>query len=125
MADKPRLLVVDDDPEVCGFLQDAAGSLGFEVRSVSDPHKADDLYRAFQPNIIVLDLVMPERDGIQIMRFLAAEGCEALIALMSGHDQPMVRRAVSLGEALGLTLAEPLRKPIQLADLRSVLKKIA
>ncbi|MCH8189079.1 MAG: response regulator [Proteobacteria bacterium] len=124
MADKPRLLAIDDDPEVCEFLEDAVGSLGFEVRSVSDPHEVDDVYRAFQPTAIVLDLVMPERDGIQILRFLATEGCEAPIALISGHDQPMVRRAISLGEALGLNLTEPLRKPIQLADLRSVLKKI-
>lgn len=125
MADKPRLLVIDDDPEVCEFLEDAAGPLDVEVRSVSDPHEVDDVYRTFQPAVIVLDLVMPERDGIQILRFLAAEGCEALIALMSGYDQTMVRRAISLGEALGLNLTEPLRKPIRLADLRSVLKKVA
>ncbi len=125
MADKPRLLAIDDDPEVCEFLENAAGRLGFEVRSISDPHEADVVYRAFQPTVIVLDLVMPERDGIQILRFLATEGCEALIALISGHDQPMARRAISLGEALGLHLTEPLRKPIRLADLRSVLKKVA
>ena len=125
MADKARLLAIDDDPEVCEFLEDAGASMGFEVRALSDPHEVDDLYRAFQPTFIVLDLVMPERDGIQILRFLATAGCEALITLMSGHDQPMVRRAVSLGEALGLSLTEPLRKPIRLADLQSVLKKVA
>ena len=125
MADKPRLLAIDDDPEVCEFLEDAAGSLGFEVRSVSNPQEGDDVYRAIQPTVIALDLVMPERDGIQVLRFLAAEGCEALIAMMSGPDQPMVHRAISLGEALGLNLTEPLRKPIRLADLRSVLKKVA
>ncbi|MCH8110345.1 MAG: response regulator [Proteobacteria bacterium] len=125
MAEKPRLLAIDDDPKVCKFLEDAAGPLGFEVRSVSDPHEVDDVYRAFQPTVIVLDLAMPERDGIQILRFLAAEGCDAPIALMSGYDQPMMRHAISLGEALGLNLTEPLRKPIRLADLRSVLKKVA
>jgi len=124
MAEKPRLLAIDDDPQVCDFLGEAAGRLGFELRTVSDPHEVDDVYHAFQPTVIVLDLVMPERDGIQILRFLAEEGCEALIALMSGYDQPMVRRAVSLGEALGLKLTEPLRKPIRLGDLRSVLKKV-
>lgn len=67
---------------------------------------------------------MPERDGIQILRFLAAEGSDALIALMSGYDQPMGRRAISLGQALGLNLAEPLSKPIRLADFQTVLKKV-
>ncbi len=123
MADKPRLLAIDDDPVVCGFLERAAGSMGLEVRSVTDPHKVDDVYRAYQPTVIILDLVMPERDGIQILRFLAEEKCKAPIALMSGHDQQMVRRAISLGEALGLNLTEALRKPIRLADLRSVLQK--
>ncbi len=123
MADKPRLLAIDDDPEVCGFLEGAAGSMGLEVRSVTDPHKVDDVYRAYRPTVIILDLVMPERDGIQILRFLAEEKCEAPIAMMSGHDQQMVRRAISLGEALGLNLTEALRKPIRLADLRSVLQK--
>lgn len=124
MADKPRLLAIDDDPEVCEFLADAAGPLGFNVKAISDPQKLDDIYRTFQPAVIILDLVMPERDGIQILRFLAAEGCESRIALMSGYDQPMVRRAASLGEALGLKLTESLTKPIRLAELRSVLKKV-
>lgn len=124
MADNPRLLVIDDDPEVCEFLEVAAGSLNFVVRSVSKPDQVDGAYRAFQPTVIFLDLIMPERDGIQVLRFLAGEKCEALILLMSAFDQPMVRRATSLGEALGLNLSEPLHKPVRLEDLRTVLKII-
>ena len=125
MADKQRLLVIDDDPGVCEFLEDAARSLGFDVRSVSNPKQVDDLYRSFRPGVIVLGLVMPNRDGIQILRFLAAEGCQARITLTSGFDQPMVRHAVRLGEALGLKLTEPLHKPIRLAEIQSTLKKVA
>jgi len=125
MADRLRLLVIDDDIGVCASVQDAADHLGFDAKSVSDPGKVDEVYRTFQPAIILLDLVMPKRDGIEILRFLAAEGCEALIAMMSGHGQPIIDNAVRLGEALGLNLAEPLRKPFRLADLRSTLKKVA
>ena len=125
MSDRLRLLVIDDDTGVCATLEDAAGHLGFKAKSVSDPGKIDEVYRTFQPAVILLDLTMPKRNGFQILRFLAAERCEALIAMMSGHDQPMIDRAIRLGEALGLNLTVPLRKPFRLADLQSTLKKVA
>ena len=69
MVKASRLLVIDDDAEVCEYLENAARPLGFDVRTVTDPDGVDEIYRTYQPTVVVLDLVMPERDGIQICGF--------------------------------------------------------
>jgi CheY-like chemotaxis protein len=64
---KRRILAVDDEK---GFLDTLAMNLedlNFEVRSESDPTKALDTAREFHPHIILLDIVMPEVDGLQLL----------------------------------------------------------
>ena len=71
--------------------------------------------------MICLDLAMPGSDGIEMLRFLAAEECRARILVVSGYNSAMVQMAVRLGEALGLEMAGVLGKPIRIADLRNLL----
>jgi CheY-like chemotaxis protein len=99
MPQKHRLLVVDD-------LRDAAESLarilayrGHEVEYVTEPKKVMDVARRLRPELVFLDLGMPEMDGYEIARMLRAEfGFEAmrLVALTAwGRDEDRVstRRA--------------------------------
>lgn len=119
-----RLLILDDDPDICDFVKDVAQELGF---CVIVPSLAADLpgnLTSFEPSAIFLDLMMPEMDGIEVIRRLGDEGSEAQIVLASGQDRQVLQTAKRLAEKRGLKVVAALRKPVQLHDLKVALKSI-
>jgi CheY-like chemotaxis protein len=72
-----RLLVVDDEPEICEFIRNVAETTGYEVAVSHNHRQFRSLYEEFNPSAIVLDLRMPEGDGVELLRYLADLGCQA------------------------------------------------
>ena len=66
--------------------------------------------------------MMPDMDGIEVLRYLAGRECGASIVIMSGHNSTMLGGAERLGAGLGLNICGSLRKPFRLKDLRSALR---
>jgi EAL domain-containing protein (putative c-di-GMP-specific phosphodiesterase class I) len=60
-------------------------------------------------------------DGVEVLRFLAGQSCQAQILLVSGMDHKVIGTAMQLGKARGLNMLGILQKPIQLADLEDML----
>ena len=118
------LFVVDDEPAICTLIQRIAEGCGYPVAVASDPAKFKQQFQAVAPSVICLDLAMPGSDGIEVLRFLAAQGCSARLLIISGYQSAMVQMAVRLGEALGLEIAGLLSKPIRIAELRSLLLQL-
>ena len=58
-----RVLVVDDDPSIQGFLAEALADEGYEVRTASNGREALAVLEIWRPDLILLDLMMPEMDG--------------------------------------------------------------
>ena len=58
-----RILVVDDDPSIQGFLAEALADEGYGVRTAANGREALAVLRAWRPDLILLDLMMPEMDG--------------------------------------------------------------
>ena len=115
------LFVIDDEPAICALIQRVAEGCGYPVAVASDPALFRQQFRAVEPSVICLDLAMPGSDGIEILRFLAAQRCTAKVLVISGYNSAMVQMAVRLGQALGLEMAGVLAKPIRLAELRNLL----
>lgn len=63
MPDGRRVLVVDDDPIIQGFLLDALSDEGYEVRTAVNGRDALEVADGWRPDLIVLDLMMPVMDG--------------------------------------------------------------
>jgi len=71
---KPKkILVVDDEPDVTDLLAYTLKSKGLQVETVNDPHASIGLARSFVPDLVILDVMMPELNGIQICRMLRAD----------------------------------------------------
>ena len=115
------LFVIDDEPAICALIKRIGEACGYAVAVASDPALFKQQYRAVAPSVICLDLAMPGADGIELLRYLAAEGCRARVLVISGYNSTMVQMAVRLGEALGVEIAGVLAKPIRLAELRNLL----
>lgn len=71
---KPRkILVVDDEPDVTDLLAYALKAKGFAVETVNNPNAGIGLARTFMPDLVILDVMMPELNGIQICRMMRAD----------------------------------------------------
>jgi EAL domain-containing protein (putative c-di-GMP-specific phosphodiesterase class I)/FixJ family two-component response regulator len=116
-----RLLVIDDDPDMCALVVHAAGSAGVEARSATS---FKEFQAALGPDIgvIVIDLMMPEVDGIEVLRYLSDEKYSREIILISGYDKKVLNVAAQLATTLGLDVRASLQKPLNARQLRDVLK---
>lgn len=121
MTTAGNILVIDDDDDVRAFVCDAAAGLGLPCTATSDPRALLELLVP-DTTLILLDLMMPGMDGIEVMRLLAARHCKARIVLMSGIGERVLETAEKLAHSLGLCLAGHLQKPFRLAELEHVLR---
>jgi EAL domain-containing protein (putative c-di-GMP-specific phosphodiesterase class I) len=120
-----RLLVIDDEIDICELIGDVAETRGFEVKTISDPSLVEQSLIEFKPNSIMLDLMMPGTDGVELLRTLGdhIKGCA--IVLMSGHDVRVLNSAKRLGSAHGINVIGILEKPIEVPTLRDTLDTLA
>jgi len=90
---RDRLLAIDDEPGMGLFVRKVAEGCGCEVSTATDPISFQTLYQSLAPTVVVLDLIMPDADGIELLRFLANERSTAKIVIMSGFDRKVVEAA--------------------------------
>ncbi|MEX2122940.1 MAG: EAL domain-containing response regulator [Woeseia sp.] len=112
-----RLLVVDDEPAICSIIKRVAEPLGFVVQSLNDSVRFLETLTEFQPSLLILDLKMPDCDGVQLLQQLKDGQSEAQVIVISGMDQRVLNTAEKLGRSQGLKMAGVLHKPLKRAEL--------
>ena len=112
-----RLLVVDDEPAICTLIKRVAEPLGFVVQSLTEPARFLETLTAFQPSLLILDLKMPDCDGVQLLQQLKDGQSEAQVIVISGMDQRVLNTAEKLGRSQGLRMIGVLHKPLKRAEL--------
>ena len=121
---RKSVLIVDDDAQVCGFIEEVAQGLGLRTATAQNSHQFRDLLEALSPGLIVLDLNIPGgQDGIELLRFLADQDCRADIVLNSGFDEQVLKTAKRLAESHGLNLVATLHKPNTVEALEAALSR--
>jgi CheY-like chemotaxis protein len=121
MLDERRLLVVDDEPANGRLVEAVARELGYSVRLTSQVADFQREFAAFAPTVVVVDIVMPDSDGIEVVQWLAAQATPARVVLATGYDLSYAKAAEMIGVNKGLTVAAVLSKPFSLEELRGVL----
>ena len=116
-----RLLVVDDHADILDFVSQVAEDVGYEVARAQSQEEFQAALAGFKPTLVMLDLQMPDTDGIEFIRMLARRNSRANIVLASGMDQRILTAAEQLGKSHGLAMAGVMQKPIMLGDLESLL----
>lgn len=102
-----RVLVVDDDVQMCTFMDEALRGLGFDVQCASDGALALEKVRALRPDVIISDLVMPGMDGLALLEAIMREAPSIKFVLISG--QASVKAAV---QAIDLGAVDFIVKPV-------------
>jgi EAL domain-containing protein (putative c-di-GMP-specific phosphodiesterase class I) len=119
-----RLLVMDDDPDVGTFFGQVGEDLGFDVKVLTDPLEFASTVVAFSPTVILLDLQMPGRDGIELLRELAGLDRHPKVLIASGLDSRVLTTASELGISMGVEIAGSFCKPIALDELEVLLVRL-
>ncbi len=116
-----RVLILDDNPEIARFIGRVVEIVGLEAKVTTSPEDFQTAFESFSPHVVILDVVMPDIDGIEMLDWLHGQGCEARIILVSGHDPCYIDAARSIGKHQGLSIAGTLTKPIDISRLQAAL----
>jgi len=116
-----KLLIVDDDAGLSKVYARIGAGAGFEVRVVNDPLKATEVFLAFKPDVAIIDMIMPEKDGIDVLNEVLLTGEPARIIVTSGYGDGMLRLAKGLAEFHASGRVSVLKKPIRRAELEALL----
>ncbi len=108
-----RILVVDDEADIRGLLKEILADEGYEVEVAADAAQARSSRAAQAPDLVLLDIWMPDTDGITLLReWSATDGHDCPVVMMSGHGT--VETAV---EATRLGAFDFVEKPLSLTKL--------
>ncbi|WP_316358623.1 EAL domain-containing response regulator [Devosia sp.] len=119
---RPRLLILDDDPLVGEMVRMMAASIGADSAYC---RTADDFFTqvsAWAPSHILLDLVMPGIDGVEVIQRLGEMGCQATLIIVSGVDRRVLDAAQRSARQHCLPLAGALSKPFSRGALAALLE---
>ncbi len=113
-----RILVVDDEPDIRFLLKDILEDEGYEVDVAEHARAANDIRRSSRPDLVLLDIWMPEVDGVTLLKEWKSSGRDDCpVVMMSGHGT--VETAV---EATRYGAVDFVEKPLSMAKLLSTVK---
>lgn len=116
-----KILVVDDDAHIREVVRFALAKAGFEVIEAGDGQKALELFRRLKPNLIVLDITMPEMDGLAVCRELRKTSDVPILFLSSRTDE--VDRVVGLEIGGDDYVIKPFSPRELVARVQAILKR--
>ncbi|HWN07926.1 MAG TPA: response regulator transcription factor [Pyrinomonadaceae bacterium] len=97
MEHKPRILVVDDEPQLTRVLRTGLSSHGYEVRVAADGVSALETFGDWHPDLVVTDLAMPQMDGLELCRSLRAISSVPILVLSARGEEKTKVEALDLG----------------------------
>lgn len=121
MSDEKRLLVVDDHVEITDLIREIAGTDGYDVHALNQSTQFFEQFEQIKPDVVCIDIHMPDVDGIEILRWLSNHGSGVQIIILSGGDPLFTKVAERIGEASNLYVRTVV-KPFSLGEFREVLR---
>ena len=97
MSDKPRILVVDDEPQLTRVLRTGLTSRGYDVRAAADGLAGFETFTDWRPDLVITDLAMPVMDGLELCRRLRAISQVPIIVLSAKGEEKTKVEALDLG----------------------------
>src|SRR5512132_4203196 len=121
MSNQPRILVVDDEPQLTRVLRTGLKSRGYEVRAAADGGAGFNSFMDWQPDLVITDLAMPNVDGLELCRRLRAVSQVPIIVLSAKGEEKTKVEALDLGADDFVT--KPFGMDELLARIRAALRR--
>lgn len=118
---KPLILVVDDDVKITAMLRRSLDYAGYRVREAHDGMEALEIAEAINPDLVILDIMMPLIDGLEVCRRLRAGG-DTLIILLTARDE-VSDKIRGLDSGADDYLVKPFSLEELLARVRALLRR--
>lgn len=119
MADKKKVLAVDDDISVCEMYEQGLPNLGYDVVCATSAAKAKEALKKTKPDVILMDIMMSDQDGISLTREIRSDPktADIPIIIVSGLSD-----AATLNDALLFGAIDYLVKPMDVSVLKAKLE---
>jgi len=114
-----RILIVDDDKEIRDFMQSLLEKDGFIVKTIGDSTLVEDEIRQGDYHVMILDLMMPKLDGIEVLKKIRAIDSDIAVIIFTAH--PNLDSAVA---SMKLDAVDYIKKPFNVDEFREVLARV-
>jgi two-component system, OmpR family, response regulator len=114
-----EILIVDDDKEICEYMETFLTRDGFLVKTLNTPQHAVDEVRTGRYHIVVLDLMMPKVDGIEVLKQIRKIDSDIAVVIFTGY--PSLESAVS---SMKLDAVDYIKKPFNPEEFREVIDRV-
>jgi DNA-binding NtrC family response regulator len=114
-----EILIVDDDKEICEYMETFLTRDGFLVKTLNNPQEAVDEVRTGRYHIVVLDLMMPKVDGIEVLKQIRKIDSDIAVVIFTGY--PSLESAVS---SMKLDAVDYIKKPFNPEEFREVIDRV-
>ncbi len=118
MTNRIKVLVVDDKKVIGDFFDFTLGYFGHEITVVNNPNDAAKAAQSKDFDIAFLDIMMPDKDGVEVLREIRNKVPNLPVVMMSGYSLQERR-----DQAMELGAVDILKKPFELSDVRQVIRK--
>ena len=114
-----RILIVDDDRAICDYMQTLLERDGYQVKTLGDPTTVEDEVRTGGYHLIILDLMMPKLDGIEVLKRIRKVDNDIAVVIFTAH--PNLDSAIA---SMKLDAVDYLKKPFNVDEFREVLSRV-
>lgn len=111
-----KCLIADDDPRLRRMLMAVLEAAGLEFLEAQNGAEAVELFRAHQPELVIMDVEMGAMDGITATRLIRTENARSRIFILSQHDSPQFRQAADAVGAVAYVLKDDLQDILEVID---------
>ena len=122
MADRPHILVVDDEPQITRVLRTSLSAQGYDIRVANSGEMALEIMKDWQPSLIITDLSMPSIDGVQLCRTVRAIS-QVPIVVLSVRDKEQ-QKVEALDAGADDYVTKPFGMNELLARVRANLRRV-
>lgn len=114
-----KILIIDDDKDICEYMELLLSQSGYEVVTETSPMKALDLLREEEFHVVVLDIMMPELNGMEVLEEIRKFDTDIAIIIFTGF--PSVDTAVT---SMKFNVSDYIKKPFDVDEFNTTLEKI-
>src|ERR687896_41862 len=118
-----KILVVDDEPSLQKMLAHALEREGFQVQGAGDGEEALEAFKAYEPHLIILDIMLPKLDGTEVCRRIRAQSDVPIIMLTAKDDE--IDRVVGLELGADDYVTKPFAVRELVARVRAIMRRAA